>query len=110
MEEVWILKRGEESPAPSPASTLVIAAPPRAQAAAVDQRAICSTGIERVDRALMAEASVSRGSACHGGDSGGHAQGGAGAWSSGARGTFHPRPRQNRAPVNCGRLHGALKE
>jgi hypothetical protein len=58
MEEVWILKRGEEppAPAPSPAPTLVIAAPPVAQAAAVDQRAICSTGRERVERALMAEA------------------------------------------------------
>ena len=46
MEEVWILKRGEEppAPAPSPAPTLVIAVPPVAQAAAVDQRAICSTG------------------------------------------------------------------
>jgi hypothetical protein len=60
----------------------------------------------------MAEAGVSRGreSACNGGNSGGHAQGGAGAWSSGACGTFHPRPRQNRAPVNCGRLHSPLKE
>ena len=46
MEEVWILKRGEEppAPAPSPAPMLVIAAPPVAQTAVVDQRAICSTG------------------------------------------------------------------
>jgi hypothetical protein len=26
------------------------------------------------------------------------------------RGTFHPWHRQNRAPLNCGHLHSALKE
>jgi len=47
MEEVRILKRGEEPPAPAPAPAPVVAAPPVAQAAAgpaVDQRVLCSTG------------------------------------------------------------------
>ncbi|OQU85889.1 LOW QUALITY PROTEIN: hypothetical protein SORBI_3004G331800 [Sorghum bicolor] len=42
MEEVRILKRGEEPPAPAPAP--VLAVPPVALAAAVDQRVLCSTG------------------------------------------------------------------
>lgn len=42
MEEVRILKRGEEPPAPAPAP--VVTAPRVAQAAAVDQRVLCSTG------------------------------------------------------------------
>lgn len=48
MEEVRILKRGEEppAPAPAPAPAPVVAAPHVAQAAAaaVDQRVLCSTG------------------------------------------------------------------
>ncbi|RLM79911.1 vegetative cell wall protein gp1 [Panicum miliaceum] len=44
MEEVRILKRGEEPPAPAPAPAPVLAAPLAKAAAAVDQRALCSTG------------------------------------------------------------------
>jgi hypothetical protein len=36
--------------------------------------------------------------------------GGSAAPSIGGKMTFHPWPRQNRAPLNCGRLHSALKE
>lgn len=46
MEEVRILKRGEEppAPAPAPAPAPVLAAPVAKAAAAVDQRVVCSTG------------------------------------------------------------------
>ncbi|TKW42058.1 hypothetical protein SEVIR_1G359100v4 [Setaria viridis] len=46
MEEVRILKRGEEppAPAPTPAPAPVVAAPVAKAAAAVDKRAPCSTG------------------------------------------------------------------
>ena len=46
MEEVRILKRGEEppAPAPAPAPAPVLAAPVAIAAAAVDQRVVCSTG------------------------------------------------------------------